>query len=138
MILVLCDRCGRLAPRGTVVGHCALCSPSPDALHARQRAVDARHREAVRDAVDGIVVPKRAPSTRPPRGTRLPGIWRLVTERRDTPAHLFAPGTDVTRSLCGTVTLRGPADPAPPGMRGCRRCALAAGWIESLSESVTT
>lgn len=136
-ILVLCDRCGAMAPRGHVAGHCATCAPHPQDLGARQREVEQRHLKAVRDAEDGIAVPKRE-LRRPKAHPRVAALWRLVTSRRDTPAHLFAPGAEVTASLCGTVQMRGPADLAPSGMRGCRRCALAAGWIESLSESVTT
>jgi hypothetical protein len=140
-ILVLCDRCGAMAPRGHVAGHCSTCAPHPQDLGARQREVDKRHLKAVEDAAESranpVEVPERRPTVPKPRA-RLDALWRLVVHRKETPAHLFAPGFGPTPSLCGLVDRAEASDLAPSGMRGCRRCALAAGWIESLSESVTT
>lgn len=137
MTLTLCDRCGRLDTQGVLSGYCATCAPPSDVLDARQDDVDKRHRKAKEAAQDPVTVPKRRPSP-PAERPRLPAFWRMVSHRSIAVPHLFAPGADVTRSLCGTAYDRGRSHTPEPGQRGCRRCALAAGWIASLSEPVTT
>lgn len=135
--LTLCTRCGRVDLQGALAGHCETCAPPPEVLDAHWRDVDARHREAVRDAAGGsIVLPQCSRTSPPTERVRRVAFWRVVSDR--SLPHLFAPGPDVVRSLCRTAVDRGRSHTPEEGLRGCRRCALEAGWIGSLSDPVTT
>jgi hypothetical protein len=127
---ILCRRCGRSATPGVLAGHCTLCAPSREELASRQWEVDRRHRVATRDAAEGLT------PTVDEGPVRHDVAWRQVSGK--VLPHLFSTSTVATRSLCGTAFDRGRSHTPKPGMRGCRRCALAAGWIAGLGEAVST
>jgi hypothetical protein len=130
MVLTLCERCGQVAERGVLDGHCALCSPPREVLASRQWEVDRRHRMATRDAAEGLV------PTVDESPVRHDVAWRVVSDV--ALPHLFPASPTASRSLCGTVSDSGRSSTPRSGMRGCRRCALAAGWIAGLGEAVST
>lgn len=125
--LTECTRCGRFDVQGELRGHCALCAPPPDVLESKQRVVDRRHKAAVEAATM-----RGAAGGRP---VRHDVAWRSVS--REAMPHLFGSGRGSGRSICGNQFGRGEDRRPASGVPGCRRCALAAGWIESLSEVVT-
>jgi hypothetical protein len=135
MIWTLCERCGRVAEQGVLAGHCSVCAPPREVLASRQWEVDRRHRVATRDAAEGLIPdPEDTPA-------RHDVAWRVVSGATDTRAalpHLFVASPTASRSLCGTVSDTGRSATPRRGMRGCRRCALAAGWIAGLREAVST
>jgi len=127
---ILCGRCGRSATPGVLAGHCTLCAPSREVLASRQWEVDRRHRVATRDAAEGLTPDREATPV------RHDVAWRLVSDQ--VLPHLFPASPTAFRSLCGTVSDTGRSATPRSGMRGCRRCALAAGWIAGLGEAVST
>ena len=128
MVVILCERCGRVSEGN----RCDTCAPEPEVAEGRAREVKRRHALAVRAAAEPPVdVPQRSKKVRP-----LDARW-WVTSNRALP-HLFVAGTDVAHSLCRTMTMTEQARPAAYGLRGCQRCALAAGWITNLGQAVTT
>ena len=127
---ILCGRCGRSAEPGVLAGHCSVCAPPREVLASRQWEVDRRHRVATRDAAEGLIPdPEDTPA-------RHDVAWRLVSDV--VLPHLFVVSPTASRSLCGTVSDTGRSATPRSGMRGCRRCALAAGWIAGLGEAVST
>jgi len=130
VMYTLCERCGRVAEQGVLAGHCTLCAPPREELASRQWEVDRRHRVATRDAAAGLTPDPEAAQV------RHDVAWRLVSDQ--VLPHLFTASPTASRSLCGTVSDSGRSATPRPGMRGCRRCALAAGWIAGLGEAVST
>jgi hypothetical protein len=140
MPTVICVRCGVARDRGAVPGHCDVCAPLPEqAREAAQRlAEEATSAAAIRE-------PRRRPrpgarrdqrSRQRPKPPRRDDVRWLVGPDPRTVAHLFGQGTP--DSCCGKVAHSHRMRIAPPGKRGCRRCAYAAGFTADAAEGATT
>lgn len=126
---VICVRCGVARDRGAVPGHCDVCAPTPEQV--AQRAEEARTR----------IPEKRTPGIRRfdrqrPKPPRRDDVRWLIGPDPRTVAHLFGQGTP--RSCCGKVAHSHRMRIAPPGKRGCRRCAYAAGFTATAADGATT
>lgn len=131
-----CDRCGAgpTTPSATDPRYCATCLPDPEIAADRARIAALRFDAATRRTRRGAAA---APDVRRDgetlRGVRSAARWLIAPTW--TRAHIAVGVNALT--ACSKVTTKRGAE-APPGMAGCRVCAVSVGLTRSLCEDVMT